>query len=375
MQLSRGRGTLELPGCTNDPLLKIAEEHSGAVGGQANGILRANRIGSASSSLLSIAQRFTPSGETAPLDATPAAGDFIQYQNVAYRSACFTKDAFLIHQSPTLSMKRTFWHLVAAFALISAASATLFAHDLFLLPEAFFVTPGSSVNVKVLNGTFDKSEGAVAMARIRDLSVVTPSGRMAPPRAGWRATGDTAVFPISVGQSGTYVIGLSTLDRTINLEAKDFNEYLATEGSPGILAQRKRTGEDTLPARERYSKHVKAVFQAGSTRSSSYSTVLGYPAELVPLNNPYALGRGKALRVRALVEGKPEADQLLYYGGRKADGTPVRERSVRTDRSGAASVRIPTSGHWYIKFIHMVKVPRDTVEYESKWATLTFGTR
>lgn len=120
---------------------------------------------------------------------------------------------------------------------------------------------------------------------------------------------------------------------------------------------------------------MKALLQVGVTRSSSYGTVLGYAAELVPLNNPYALRQGNALRVRALVAGQPKADQLLFFGGRKADGTTVRERSVRTDHAGAASVRLPSSGQWYIKFIHMVKVERDTVDYESKWATLTFGTR
>jgi hypothetical protein len=30
---------------------------------------------------------------------------------------------------------------------------------------------------------------------------------------------------------------------------------------------------------------------------------------------------------------------------------------------------------WYIKFINMVKVQRDTVDYESKWASLTFQVR
>jgi uncharacterized GH25 family protein len=272
-------------------------------------------------------------------------------------------------------MKRTIYYFIAVAALILAAATTLSAHDLFLLPDAFFIAPESSVTVRVLNGTFDKSEAAVTAARISDLSVVTPSGRMAPPRDGWRATGDTAVFSLRVGRSGTYVIGLSTLDRTIRLEAKDFKEYLAAEGSPAILSQRKRTGEDTSPARERYSKHVKAMLQVGTTRSSTYATVLGYAAELVPLDNPYDRGRGKPLRVRSLVDGRPEADQILYYGGQKADGTPVRERTVRTDRSGVAALRIPWSGQWYVKFIHMVKVSGDTVDYESKWATLTFGTR
>ena len=272
-------------------------------------------------------------------------------------------------------MKKGLPRWIAISALSLTAATTLFAHDLFLLPQEFFIAPESLVIVRVLNGTFDKSEAAVTAARIGDLSVVTPRGRTAPPRDDWRASGDTAVFPVRVGRSGNYLIGLSTLDRTIRLEAKDFNEYLATEGSPAILLQRKRTGEDTLPARERYSKHVKALLQVGDTRSPSYGAVLGYPAELVPVRNPYALRRGEALRVRALLGGKPEAGQLLFYGGRKADGTLVRERSVRTDGTGVAGVRIAGSGEWYIKFIHMVKVSRDTVDYESKWATLTFGTR
>jgi uncharacterized GH25 family protein len=272
-------------------------------------------------------------------------------------------------------MRKMLGRSLAIAVLILTAATTLFAHDLFLLPDAFFVTPESSVGVRVLNGTFEKSEGAVAAARIRDLTVVTPKGRTNPSSDGWRATGDTAVFSLRVGQTGNYVIGLSTLARTIRLDAKDFNEYLATEASPAILSQRKRAGEDTLPASERYSKHVKTLLQVGSTQSSNYGAVLGYPAELIPLHNPYALRRGEALRVRALFEGRPEAGQLLYYGGRKANGTAVRERSARTDRAGVAHVRIPSSGEWYIKFIHMVKVARDTVDYESNWATLTFATR
>ena len=272
-------------------------------------------------------------------------------------------------------MKRPIFRLVTTAGLILGVSTALFAHDLFLLPERFFVLPESSVDVRMLNGTFDKSEAAVAASRVADLSVVTPTGRTTPSRNGWRATGDTAVLPVKVGRSGTYVIGLSTLDRTIRLEAKDFNEYLATEGSPAILSDRKRSGEDTLPARERYSKHVKTLVQVGVTRSSSYATVLGYPAELVPIDNPYALRRAASLRVRALVDGKPQADQLIYYGGIRTGGTPVRERSVRTGSAGIVSVRIPSSGQWYVKFIDMVKVARDTVDYESKWATLTFATR
>ena len=272
-------------------------------------------------------------------------------------------------------MKETLRRFIAVSVMILAGATTLLAHDLFLLPSAFFVAPASTVSMKLLNGTFDKSEGSVAANRVHDLSVVTPSGRIAASRSGWREVGDTTVFPVRVGESGNYVIGVSTLPRMIRLEAKDFNEYLRTEGSPQILAQRRKTGEDGLAARERYSKHVKAILQVGSSQSPNYDAVLGYPVELVPLDNPYALVRGKGLRVRALIDGKPQANQLLYYAGRHANGTAMPERSVRTDSAGIARVRLPSGGKWYVKFIHMVKVARDTVDYESNWATITFGTK
>jgi hypothetical protein len=40
-------------------------------------------------------------------------------------------------------------------------------------------------------------------------------------------------------------------------------------------------------------------------------------------------------------------------------------------------VRFPLSrpGKWYIKFIRMVRARGDSIDYESKWATLTFEVR
>ncbi|MBC8136456.1 MAG: DUF4198 domain-containing protein, partial [Fibrella sp.] len=128
-------------------------------------------------------------------------------------------------------------------------------------------------------------------------------------------------------------------------------------------------------AREQYSKHVKALIQVGATRTSGYCAELGYPAELVPLNNPYSLRVGGNLRVKAVVEGEPVPNQVVIAGGRTPGGARIAQRTVRTNRDGEASIRIGSRGAWYVKFIHMEKVARDTIDYESKWATLTFGVR
>jgi uncharacterized GH25 family protein len=264
-------------------------------------------------------------------------------------------------------MKR---QLLFGALLLLATAGVLVAHDLFLKLDSYFVSPGSTLVVRVLNGTFTTSEGAVARDRLRDIAVVTPAGRIKPDSSAWAAQGDTSLLTVSTGESGTYVIGASLHPLELKLEAKEFNEYLAHDGVPDVLAARRRAGELDRPARERYSKHVKAIVQVGRRRTDGYGTVLGYPAELIPLNNPYELRPGGTLRVRALVEGQPVANQLIVAG------TSIAQQSVRTDSTGVARVRIGSRASWYVKFIHMQPVAGDTtIDYESRWATLTFGMR
>jgi hypothetical protein len=257
-----------------------------------------------------------------------------------------------------------------AVLFLLATAGTLGAHDLFLKLDAYFVSPGTTLIVRVLNGTFSTSEGAVARDRVRDITVVTPVGTTRVDTAAWVAQGDTSILTVSTRESGTYVIGASLGPRELKLEAKDFNDYLAHDGVPDVLAARREARELNRPARERYSKHVKALVQVGNRRTEGYQTALGYPAELIPLDNPYALGAGGIFRVRALVDGQPVASQLVSLGGRQG------QWSARTDRAGVARFQISSRGSWYVKFIHMRPAAADSmIDYESKWATLTFGAR
>lgn len=263
--------------------------------------------------------------------------------------------------------------VTAALLLVTAAVAA--AHDMFLKPTRFFAPENSEVRVRVLNGTFTKSENSIARNRLADVSVVSPRGRTALDTAEWSASGDTSTFHIHTRGAGTYVLGASTRPNVIALSADDFNLYLKEDGIPDVLAARQERGELATPARERYHKHVKAIIQVGDARSDHYATALGYPAEIVPIENPYALGPGASLRVRTLVDGKPVAGQHLIYGGVAADETPIAPRSLRSDAQGVATLQLTAAGTWYAKFINMTRVQGDTVDYESKWASLTFQVR
>jgi uncharacterized GH25 family protein len=266
--------------------------------------------------------------------------------------------------------------LALAVLMLLAAVAIASAHDMFVKPARFFVEENAQVVVRLLNGTFTKSENSIARARLRDVSVVSPDGRAQLDTAEWGVAGDTSTLRARTGGPGTYVIAVSTAPNVIALKAKDFNLYLREDGIPDVLEARRTGGELDRPARERYSKHVKALLQVGKTPSDHYATELGYPAELVPIENPYALDPGGVLRVRTLVDGKPAGNQYVLYGGRTPTGGRVAPRSVRSDADGVARVRVGAAGTWYVKFIHMTRLENDAeADYESKWATLTFQRR
>jgi hypothetical protein len=272
-------------------------------------------------------------------------------------------------------MRRT---LLSALVLSTAVLAVpLHAHDMFWRLTSYFVAPATPVVLPVLNGTFSRSENSIDWVRVADLSVTSPAGRTPMDSARWKTAGDTSRLQYTTGASGTYTVGLSTKPTEFELDANAFNSYLKDDGIPDILALRRREGSLGKTAKERYSKHIKAIFQVGTAHTDGWQAVLGYPAELVPLDDPYTLKAGATLRLRCLVDGKPVANQLVVVGGRAGavGDTRLPARELRSDADGVIAVPLAKAGRWYVKFIHMVPVTDGRVDYESKWATLTFEVR
>jgi len=282
------------------------------------------------------------------------------------------------HSDQTRRVRRMSAVGVALIMLVLGATTLLDAHDLFLKPGRFFVASNDSVRIDVLNGTFTSSEAAVTRDRLRDLTVAGPDGLAHPAMDSWTSAEKASQWRIVVGKSGTYALGASVLPRVLKLEAKDFNSYLKEEGLPDVLADRRSRGELDKPARERYAKHVKTIIQVGSRRAERVDVAFGHAAELVPLANPYRVRAGGILRVRALVDGQPVVNQIVLSGGQDGSGHKIAEQSVRTTGNGVALIRLLKPGVWYVKFIRMRRVDPsagDSVDYESKWATLTFAVR
>ena len=257
---------------------------------------------------------------------------------------------------------------LTAVVIVTSASA----HDLFLKLDTYILQPNSTAVVRLLNGTFQTSDGAVSRERMRDISIIGP-GSEVPQREppAWRDEGKTTVMELRTGAPGTYVVGISTKPREIALKAADFNNYLEHDGLPDILAARKKNNELGKDSRERYSKHVRAIFQVGDRRSDDYKALLNYPVEIIPQQNPYSLRPGQTISVLCLLEGRPLVNQFVIAGWESKDGK-LPLVNTRTDEKGIARFKLSSSGKWFVKMIHMEPINEPSLNYESKWATLTF---
>jgi len=280
--------------------------------------------------------------------------------------------------------------------LLLLAFVLLTSHDMFLKLDSYFLQPNTPATIQLYNGTFERSENAISRDRMLDASLVGNGERIAVDSTQWSDMDNAAILSFTTGEAGTWVAGVSTAARNIEMTAEDFNGYLEHDGVLDMLEWRRENNALGSGAVEKYSKHVKAIFQVGEAKTEDWQTVLGYPIEFIPLENPYDLHPGHSLSVRLLWQGEPLVNQLVYLGFQPspdpgqshshsdeadhshddaagADHTHENTRSLTTDGDGIVRFPITAKGVWYLRTIYMTLSDAPGLTHESNWATLTFG--
>lgn len=265
----------------------------------------------------------------------------------------------------------------------------LSSHDMYLKLEQYFLKPNTDTVIALFNGTFDRSDNVITRDRMLDVSLVGDGNRAPVDTSAWFEKEQTTYLNITTGSPGTWVAGVSTQPRTFGMSAQDFNDYLAHDGVLDVLDARKRNGTLADTAIERYSKHVKTIFQVGDERSTDYQTELGYPIEFLLLENPYNIHPGHKLPVKLVFNQQPLANQLVYVGNKttgehthngnthshegETDHQHDEVLQFRTDEQGLFNIPISSKGIWYVRTIHLVETKEEGLTHESNWATVTFA--
>ncbi|MCR9229100.1 MAG: DUF4198 domain-containing protein [Flavobacteriaceae bacterium] len=277
------------------------------------------------------------------------------------------------------------------------AIVLLCSHDMFLKMDNYFLEPNTQAVIQLFNGTFEKSENVIDRNRMLDVSLMGNGQRIQVDSTQWSEKDSITFLNFKTGNSGTWVAGVSTAAKNIALDAKSFNDYLEHDGVVDMLEWRKENNALDQDAVEKYSKHVKTIFQVGEKLSNDWKTALGYPIEFVPKENPYDIHPGHSIKVQLLYKGEPLANQLVIIGTEKSGESTTIEHShdggephthksgetpdhdhnsglqLRTDEAGMLDFQITNEGVWHLRTIYMAQSEEEGLTHESNWATLTFA--
>jgi len=197
--------------------------------------------------------------------------------------------------------------------ILFLAVVVLCSHDLYIKMDSYFLQPNQEATLILYNGTFEKSENAVKSTAMSDASFLAHGERKSIDENQWQQIDSTITqLNFKTGKPGTYVAGVSTIPKLIELSAESFNSYLKSDGVLDMYNQREKDNSLNENAVEQYQKNVKAIYQVGDVKTEDWKSLLGYTVEFVPLENPYDKYTGDSLQIQLLLNGKPLANQLVF---------------------------------------------------------------
>ncbi len=258
--------------------------------------------------------------------------------------------------------------LIGLFVIFSS-------HELFLKTDSYFLDARQTAQLYLYNGTFNKSENTITRDRIIDARIKGPAYDFSPQETDYFDKENITYLRFTTGDPGTYVAGISTAARNLDLTADEFKEYLEHEGLDRMVRERQGKGLAGQDVTEKYSKHVKAILQVGDETTEDYYGELGYPIEFIPLQNPYDLSVGEMIEFKLIYKDEPLANAVVHFGTDQEEGQPAKVNASITDDDGEFSFELNRTGHWYVGTIHMVESNEAGIDYESNWATITFEMR
>ena len=246
--------------------------------------------------------------------------------------------------------------------LILLLTLPIYAHDLYLMPKKFQVTPGETILVSIHNGdAFPDSEDSIDPRRL--------SGS---PLKDTRVLGKATHGFYTVPAEASRWIYVRTEPRKIEMTPQKFESYLREEGLDPIVVWRDAEKESDKQGRELYSKYAKSLLASGAG-SDEYQQILGLPIEFVFGRDPYAMKPGESLPVQVLFRGKPAAGLQVEAAWATPDGQHSSTVVGRTGTDGRIDIPLGKAAIWRLHALTMERrADRTEADWESFWASATF---
>lgn len=261
-----------------------------------------------------------------------------------------------------------------AVALLTATS-TMFAHDFWLVPDAFWVAGDSTIRTSGRSGLRFPNGSAVQPTRVADARIVGASSQMKITEISVEGT-SLRLFqkPTAPGQ---YLIVVELTSRPSRSTPAGLARFLRAEGGADEATRLERenafAGRDSLVYHS--ASYATTIVQFGSGGATAYNTSTSQPLQFIPLTDPLRARVGDTLHVRIEGNGKPLANTGLYTNGvvdSAATGAAATTH-LMTDAQGVAHIPLTKTGPWIVRSAYVSPRPGAAGEWDVARATYVFN--
>lgn len=258
--------------------------------------------------------------------------------------------------------------LYISFSLILISSLLAVAHEFWLEPQKFLLKVGERLHLKVFVGeNFTGEDLDYTKFKVNKFTHYSPDAET---NTSGSINEQKMNDFLKFDKEGNHLLALNNTNKHIELEAKEFNEYLKEEGLDNVLKWRKENNALDKKGREMYQRCVKTLLKVGDSTNEVYSKNTGMRLELISLQNPYTASQ--SLTFQVLFDNTPVENALLLVWQKGVEKPNVRR--FRTDATGKASFSFNPKGVFMISTVHMVPYTNPAeADWQSYWGSYTFG--
>lgn len=243
------------------------------------------------------------------------------------------------------------------------------SHDYVLLARNFIVKKGEKLAVQlfVAYGFNIVDEKPFDHKNTVSLKLISENGEKN--LIGQGQEGGLPFIETTVDFNGLGLMHMERAQAFISIENEGFKNYIREEHIDNIYID-----ETKKEQTERYRRFIKTLIQSDKKANDQlYKKVIGYPYEIVLLENPYEKKKKDWLKVQILLNGKPMQNKVITARNRYKGESAIYQYS-RTNSEGICTFRLEREGEWFIHSTHLFHSrDKSKSDWESYWACYSFG--
>jgi uncharacterized GH25 family protein len=261
-------------------------------------------------------------------------------------------------------------YILTTLAMILLFSFLANSHESYFMADNFHVHRGDILKLHLLVGDDFKGEieKPLQIKVTAAFDLFTYKGK-----TNLLVESKDSAFPIlqrKVDFDGTGLIAIERKYFHIKLKPGKFARYLKEEGIDNITFDSLSIPKDSV--HEKYSRYIKTLVCSDMAgQENTYKTITGQALEIVLLDNPYGKVK-KQLQLQVLFQGKPLKGKTIYMA-KDGHGLSLNQQKVKTDEKGICYFKWPTTGNWLIHLVNMIPSDTEDKDFESFWASYSFG--